>query len=98
LLGTRLLAVPSTYRYKSPSTSHSYVLNTTAATFSQAERACARLGGAPVSYHRDFEQAEVEGYFIEAGVLLPGFHKRYWLGLTIPYKDPRLWPQFQWSE
>jgi hypothetical protein len=90
--------VPSTYRYKSPTSAHTYILNTTAATFNAAEAACVRQGGHLVSYQSEFEQQEVEGYFTDAGALLPGFHRRYWLGLTIPHRDPRLWPQFAWVE
>jgi hypothetical protein len=42
---------------------------------------------------------DVEWYFLEAGVLLPEFHKAYWLGLQIPEFDlNRVWPWFVWGD
>jgi hypothetical protein len=38
---------------------------------------------------------EVEGMYISQGVLLPAYHQRYWVGLYIPYRDPKLWPGAQ---
>ncbi len=32
------------------------------------------------------------------GVLLPAFHRRYWLGLYIPMRNPNLWPRFLWLD
>lgn len=90
--------MPAVYSYKSRTSAHTYLLNTTTATFTQGQDWCTRQGGSMVSYQSAFEQAEVEGYFVEQGMLLPTYHKRYWIGLAIPYKDPRLWPQFQWTE
>ncbi len=39
------------------------------------------------------EQAEVEGYFLDMGVILPTFHKTYLMGLTTPQ-----WPKFMWMD
>jgi hypothetical protein len=45
------------------------------------------------------EQMDVEWYFLEMGVLLPEFHKAYWLGLQVPEFDiNRIWPYFVWSD
>ena len=38
-------------------------------------------------------QAEVEGYFIDKGVILPTYHKVYFMGLTTPQ-----WPKFKWLD
>jgi hypothetical protein len=41
----------------------------------------------------------VEIYFTELGVLLPEFHKAYWIGLQIPeYDITRQWPYFVWED
>lgn len=40
----------------------------------------------------------MESYFINQGYLLPEFHLRYWLGLYIPMRDPKLWPRFLWLD
>jgi hypothetical protein len=40
------------------------------------------------------EQQEVEDYFQTLGVLLPTFHKQYWVGLT---SSNQTWPTFNWT-
>jgi hypothetical protein len=55
-------------------------------------RRCAAKGGHLTSYVSMMEQLEVEDQYITLGVLLPTFHLRYWIGLYIPYRDPKLWP------
>ena len=39
------------------------------------------------------EQVEVEQYFVESGLIIPSFHKFYWLGLRT-----ELWPNFTWVD
>jgi hypothetical protein len=56
------------------------------------EAACTAQGGHLTSYISLLEQLEVEDQFLNLGVLLPTFHLRYWIGLYIPYRDPKLWP------
>ncbi len=80
--------------YTSGTTANTYLLNTTAATFPDAQAACKARGGNLVAFGSVFEQLEVESYFISAGVLLPAFHNTYWMGYTIPYLNPSLWPRF----
>jgi hypothetical protein len=40
------------------------------------------------------EQQEVEDYFQTLGVLLPTFHKQYWIGLT---SSNQTWPTYNWT-
>jgi hypothetical protein len=40
------------------------------------------------------EQVEVEQYFIGAGLIIPTFHKFYWMGLAVS----GLWPNFKWVD
>lgn len=80
-------------------TKNTYMINTTLSTRYVAEDTCVGHGGHLVSYLRLDEQQEVEEFFIEQGVLLPTFHKRYWLGLEIAEGDNnRLWPWFLWLD
>jgi hypothetical protein len=39
------------------------------------------------------EQLEVEGHFIEAGLLFPECHQIYWIGLRA-----KSWPRFSWLD
>jgi hypothetical protein len=43
------------------------------------------------SWSSEAEQAEVEAYFYDYGVLLPGYHTFYWLGLNT---TAAAWPAF----
>ena len=85
-------AAPKTARYKSGMTQNAYMLNTTIDDMYAHQAACQLLGGHLVSYTSLQEQQEVEELFVSQGVLLPAYHLRYWLGLYIPYRDPKLWP------
>jgi hypothetical protein len=40
------------------------------------------------------EQTEVEGYWIKKGLLLPAFHKKYWMGARVSADEA--WPVFRW--
>ncbi len=39
------------------------------------------------------EQVEVEQYYVGAGLIIPAYHKFYWLGLST-----QLWPDFKWVD
>jgi hypothetical protein len=39
------------------------------------------------------EQTEVENAFLKMGVLLPNYHKNYWMGL-----NTTIWPLFYWVD
>ena len=89
---------PLTMTFTSNITQNTYMLNTSAADRNQAQESCIGMGGHVVSFTSLEEQREVEGYFTNMGVLLPDFHQRYWLGLYIPMRDPKLWPRFLWLD
>ena len=84
--------------YKSPFSQSTFILNTTYADARTHQAGCESRGGHLVSYPSLQEQLEVEDRFTSQGVLLPTFHLRYWLGLYIPYRDPKLWPGFLWFD
>lgn len=89
---TPLSAEPKTVKYKSPFSQSTFLLNTSVADVYSHEAGCAAQGGHLTSYISLLEQLEVEDQFVNLGVLLPTFHLRYWIGLYIPYRDPKLWP------
>jgi hypothetical protein len=72
------------YNYTSPASLNQYLLHTQPATRYQAEDACVALGGHLATYHSLGEQFEAERGLVLLGALLPGFHRSYWLGLSIP--------------
>jgi hypothetical protein len=79
------------WTYRSDTSGTTYVLNTTASSIKDARASCRQKRGVVVSYESLFEQQEVEAYFTSTlGVLLPGFHGHYWLGL-----GAAKWPQFR---
>ncbi len=85
--------------YTSLANKNTYVLNTTLSTRYDAEHVCISHGGHLVSYLSIDEQMDVEETFTDMGVLLPTFHRSYWLGLAIPEGDNnRLWPWFVWLD
>jgi hypothetical protein len=43
------------------------------------------------------EQQQVEACFIDAGYLLPNYHKFYWMGLATNLEGSR-WPNFTWID
>ena len=75
-------------------TNNTYCLNTNLTGVSDSEAYCNTLGGHLVSWNSQAEQAEVEGYWLKAGLLLPLFHKAYWTGAYIGDED--VWPNFMW--
>jgi hypothetical protein len=52
-------------------------------------------GGHLASYLSFEEQYQVEQYFTDEGMLMPKFHKMYWMGLKTTEED---WPSFiRWA-
>jgi hypothetical protein len=68
--------------YTSPTTGNTFSFNAHPKNQSDAEYACNEAGGHLASYADVFEQAEVEKYFADEGVLMAAYHKAYWLGLV----------------
>lgn len=77
-------AEPKSARFRSFQSGNTYLLNTSLASRYQAESICKEQGGHVTSFTSITEQFEVENWFVQAGVLLPSFHRHYWLGLYIP--------------
>jgi hypothetical protein len=48
-------------------------------------------GGHLASYSSFEEQYQTEQFFIDEGMLMPKFHKNYWMGLKTTEED---WPSF----
>ncbi len=76
------------------STNNTYCLNTNMTGVDAGEQYCNDLGGHLVSWNSQAEQTEVEGYWVNAGLLLPTFHKLYWMGAFLSDED--IWPSFRW--
>jgi hypothetical protein len=70
-----------------------FIYNTTATRWQDAEQSCRDNGGHLVTHTSFKEQAEVESYYIGAGLLLPSYHRFYWMGLKA-----ELWPTFSWAD
>jgi hypothetical protein len=51
-------------------------------TFDDAEAHCTNNGSHLISYSNSSTQQFVETSLIDAGLLLPAFHKSYWIGLN----------------
>ena len=67
-------------------------INLTKTTFDDAEATCRRNGSHLVTWFNATMQRAVENLYIDQGVLLPGFHKAYWIGLnTTPAAHPSKW-------
>jgi hypothetical protein len=77
-------------------TNNTYCLSTNLTGQADAETYCNTLGGHLASWNSQAEQTEVEGYWIKAGLLLPLFHKAYWIGAVIGDED--MWPNFRWLD
>jgi hypothetical protein len=75
-------------------TNITFYLNTTVASWTEAEDACKRNGGHLAAFQSLEEQREVEQHYIINGYLFPKFHKFYWTGLYVP----KVWPYFKWIE
>jgi hypothetical protein len=75
--------------FNASSTNTTFYLNTSKATFDNAEIACQRNGGHLAAYVDFVEQYEVEQALTYAGYLIPDYHKYYWMGYTA-----KTWPKF----
>ena len=67
---------------------HSYLLNTKAMNFSAAEAWCQTQGGHLASYNNAEEQAAVERFYVNGGMLYPLYNIAYWIGLKA-----QAWPR-----
>ncbi len=88
-------AAPGAFNYTDPATGYNYLLNTHNFTFDEGEAYCQLRGSHLVTYSSREEQLAVETHFAISGLLLPGYHTFYWMGLTVA---PEAWPYFQWKE
>ena len=88
-------AAPGVFNFTDPVTNYTYALNTNNMTWAEGEAFCQMRGGHLVTYSSRDDQVAVEGYFSQEGMLLPGYHTFYWMGLTV---EPEQWPYFKWKE
>ncbi len=73
-----------------------FIFSTAELAYSSASTFCMRHGGQLVSFQSQEEQLEVESAFIDMGILIPGWHTAYWLGLsTRSSSEPRVW---RWTD
>jgi hypothetical protein len=86
---------PGMYAYVSNVTNATYLLNTTMVNMPTAQKTCNVNGGHLVAYTGVEEQVDVEAYFLSIGMLLPTYHKHYWIGLTT---NTTLWPKYNWTD
>jgi hypothetical protein len=77
------------FTYASSSTLATYLLNTTATSFPDAQASCIASGGMLVAYASLEEQQEAEAVFEARGHFIPAFHGSYWMGLATSN-----WPDF----
>jgi hypothetical protein len=68
----------------------SYTFNASPMTFEDAEQYCQTQNSHLTSYASLAEQSAAESFFIDLGVLLPGYHTFYWMGL-----NTSRWPAFR---
>jgi hypothetical protein len=66
---------PGAYVYTSSGSMNTYILNTSATNFMDAEASCNSNGGHLVYYDSADEQAEVEQYYIAQGMFIPSYHR-----------------------
>ena len=66
--------------YKS-SSNNTYTFYNQFVSQSAAERICQDAGGHLAAFNTLAEQKEVESAYIAQGLLLPDYHKHYWLGM-----------------
>jgi hypothetical protein len=76
-------AAPGVFYYTSNKTNSNYTLNTSPASYADANLWCQDNGGNLASYGSLAEHREVEQHFVKAGFLFPTFHKHYWLGVQV---------------
>ena len=72
---------------------YQYIWNTQPMNFSAAEQYCNDNGGHLAAYRTLAEQKDAETYFKSNGLLLPTFHRAYWIGL-----QSDVWPKFYWLD
>ncbi len=70
-----------------PSTAAAYVFHYALATFDEAVETCLCDGGHLAAYFGEGQQASVENYFTNLGVLLPEYDGNYWMGLNTTTGD-----------
>jgi hypothetical protein len=68
----------------------SYTFNADPMTFEEAEAYCQTQNSHLASYASLAEQNATESFLIDLGVLLPGYHNFYWIGL-----NTSRWPNFR---
>jgi hypothetical protein len=78
------------------SNGNTYIFNASSATFNEAQDTCKLRGAHLVAWTSYKEQAEVEGYFVSNGYLLPTYHLYYWIGANV--SDAIYWPDFSWID
>ena len=59
-------------------------------TFEEAETYCQAQAGHLASFTALKDQQDVEAFLIDLGVLMPGYHTMYWIGL-----NTSRWPDFR---
>jgi hypothetical protein len=80
-----------------PTPAAAYVFHYTLATFDEAQETCACDGGHLAAYFGEGQQASVENYFVNLGVLLPEYDPVYWIGLNTTTGD-RSSPDWMWVD
>ena len=75
--------------YSSPN-GKSYTFNADPMTYEEAEAYCQTQNSHLASYASLAEQNATESFLIDLGVLLPGYHTFYWIGL-----NTSRWPNFR---
>ena len=88
-----MTAAQKQYEFESQVTGATYRLNTQPATWFDAQQACNDQGGHLAAWASQEEQTDVENAFLKMGVLLPSYHRNYWMGL-----NTTMWPLFYWVD
>jgi hypothetical protein len=78
-----------TYSNPNSNPPKSYTFNANPMTYDEAEAYCQSVNSHLASFATLQEQSMVESFLIDLGVLLPGFHTMYWIGL-----NTSVWPAF----
>jgi hypothetical protein len=93
---TCLRAAPGAWNFTSNSTNHTFTFATFNYTYDAAESYCQMNGGGHLAaYGKLSEQKDAEQYYIGKGLLLPFFHRQYWIGLSSTTKT---YPRFRWKD
>jgi hypothetical protein len=78
-----------------PSGVAAYVYHPSLATFQEAQETCACDGGHLAAYSSEGQQAGIEGYFYDLGVLMPEYDPLYWIGLNTTDRSE---PDWKWVD